>query len=63
MQVNIHKERCIGAGACKEASPSVFDLDEDGCVVLLNECVGSDLEDSVEEAADNCPGGVIEIAD
>ena len=61
MRVGIHQERCIGAGACKEASPRVFDLDEDGFVVLLQSEPSDDLADEVEEAADNCPGGVIEL--
>ena len=61
MRITIHPDRCIGAGACKEASPAVFDLDDDGFVKLLRDAPGDEFDDGVEEAADNCPGGVIEL--
>ena len=63
MRVSIAKERCIGAGACHSSSPMVFDLDADGLVVLLEDSPVPGLHQSVEDAAESCPGGVIEISE
>ncbi|HEY1973984.1 MAG TPA: ferredoxin [Pseudonocardia sp.] len=61
MQVSIEQEKCITAGQCVLAAPAVFDQDDDGIVVLLQESPPADLADSVYEAADLCPAQLIRI--
>lgn len=61
MKVTTHVERCIASGACVMASPQVFDQDEDGIVVLLDETPSEADHESVREAARSCPAMVIDV--
>jgi len=55
MIVHVEKEACIGCGACPSICPEVFEMDEDGLAVALDEHVPADKEESVQEAAESCP--------
>jgi ferredoxin len=61
MKVTTHTERCIASGACVLASPAVFDQDEDGIVMLLDDSPAESEHESVREAARACPATVIEL--
>ena len=62
MHITIDEHRCIGAGQCVLAAPSVFDQrEDDGVVILLNaDPPDSDIDD-VRDAAALCPAAVIEV--
>ncbi|MEU2043002.1 ferredoxin [Nocardia niwae] len=63
MELELDRERCIGAGMCVLTAPGVFDQDTaDGRVVALDPAPGPDLEPAVREAAQVCPSGAITIA-
>lgn len=57
MTVKIN-DSCIACGACESICDAVFSV-EDKAVV--NEAAVADNIDSVQEAADACPVGAIEI--
>lgn len=59
MRVEVAKHKCIGSGACVVACASVFDIGEDGFVVVLDENPEESLREQVEDAADACPAAVI----
>jgi ferredoxin len=46
---------CIGAGQCVITAPSVFDQDEDGIVVVVEERPGEMELPDVRAALDLCP--------
>ncbi|MGH9207289.1 MAG: ferredoxin [Acidimicrobiales bacterium] len=73
MKVWIDQDLCTGDGLCEEIAPAVFTLLDDGLAYVkdqdsvLNEpggsasmaAVPSDLEEAVQEAAEECPGECI----
>ncbi len=75
MKVWIDQDLCTGDGLCEEIAPAVFTLLDDGLAYVKedsevkNEPGGSggmaavpeDLEDSVVEASEECPGECIFI--
>lgn len=61
VKVTTHVDRCIASGACVLASPEVFDQDEDGMVLLLDETPPESEHESVREAARACPAMVIDV--
>jgi ferredoxin len=61
MKVIIDQDICIASGACVLACPEVFQQDEDGLVVLVQDEPPFELEDAVREAMAACPAAVIEI--
>ena len=53
--VEADRELCIGSGNCTETAVGVFELGEDGRVIVVKEQLeDADLE-AVEEAVDLCP--------
>jgi ferredoxin len=63
IKVIVDRDLCQDHGQCVFAAPQVFELDEEGTLVVLQEEVGEDLRDNVEEAADVCPVQAITIED
>jgi ferredoxin len=75
MKVWIDQDLCTGDGLCEEICPSVFTLLDDGLAYVKDAdkvmsdpggaqgvvSVPSELEDSVSEAAEECPGECIFI--
>ncbi len=75
MKVWIDQDLCTGDGLCEEIAPAVFTLLDDGLAYVKDTdkvysdpggsaglaAVPTDLEDSVIEAAEECPGECIFI--
>ncbi len=61
--VHVYADRdvCIGAGMCVLTAGAVFDQDDDGIVVLLDEHPSD--EAAVREAVANCPSGALSLVD
>ncbi len=73
LKIRVDQRRCIGNGVCSEIAPEVFFLGDDDLAypcengrVLCGDAyviVPQHLEDSVLEAAEECPAGCIDIED
>ena len=61
MKIIIDRDLCIGSGTCSEELPEVFELDDEGIAIIKNP-EGAD-DDSILEAAGNCPTEAIILED
>lgn len=61
MKVTVDIDLCIASGACVLACPDVFQQDDDGLVVLVQDEPPSELHDAVREAMAACPAAVIDV--
>ena len=61
IKVVVDRDVCQDHGQCVFAAPQVFELDEEGKLVVLQDEVDESLRDVVEEAADVCPVQAITI--
>jgi ferredoxin len=62
MQIDIDRDRCMGAGQCVRAARAVFgQSEEDGLVVLLDANPPGALRDEVTLAVSMCPTGTIAV--
>ena len=61
MKIKVNIEHCIASGACVLECPKVFQQDELGQVVLLQEEPPEELHESVRRAVAACPTAVFEI--
>ena len=61
MKVKVNNEACIGCGACHQICDKVFDFNDEGYAYAKTQEINSELTDAVQEAADCCPTGAIEI--
>jgi ferredoxin len=61
LRIELLTESCVGAGQCVLAAPAVFDQDEDGVAVLLDEAPDRDEQEAVREAVDLCPSSALRL--
>lgn len=55
MHISVDTQACIGSGQCALALPQVFDQDDDGIVVLLDDRPVEEFRRDVHEAVVRCP--------
>ena len=58
-RISIDRSLCNGHGVCEAIAPEVFELGDDGLVVLR---AALSEDDAVQEACDCCPMGAISIS-
>ncbi|WP_093910003.1 ferredoxin [Streptomyces sp. cf386] len=63
MNIDIDHDRCIGAGQCALAAPSVFTQDDDGFSALIPGREDGAGDPMVREAARACPVSAITVSD
>jgi ferredoxin len=59
MKVRVDVARCESNAICLALAPEVFDLGDDGLVVLRTDEVSGDAMRQVRSAVDACPRAVI----
>ncbi|BCB84344.1 ferredoxin [Phytohabitans suffuscus] len=62
MRVVANPRGCIGAGQCVITAPAVFDQDEDGIVVVVDERPAEAQLEDVRAVLDLCPSQSISLA-
>ena len=60
MKAVIDKELCTGCGLCVDTCPDVFEMPDTVAIVKGSE-IPSDAEESVKQAAADCPVEAIKI--
>ena len=64
MRVIVDEEKCQGHNRCFAIAPELFDVDDYGTAIALNDgVVPAELEDKARLAAANCPEYDITIED
>jgi ferredoxin len=63
MRVIADKDRCEGHGLCATVAPEVFDLDDEGVVVVLTpDLIPADLETKAVSGARSCPVAALDTS-
>ena len=52
-KIYVDEEECIGCDLCSEIVPGVFKLNEEGVPQVI--ASSEELQDSIQEAIDECP--------
>jgi ferredoxin len=61
MKLRIDLEACTGHGRCYSLSPELFDTDDYGHAILLQEDVPEELAEKARLAVANCPERAISL--
>ena len=61
MRIEIDWDACAGTGMCAGFAPSVFALDDEGSLTLLDDQPAEDLRDEVVAAELACPTRAITV--
>ena len=61
--IEVDRERCVGSGSCEALAPDVFEVDDEGVLVVhRSEPAGDELGD-VEDAVQACPTRALSLAE
>jgi ferredoxin len=60
-RISANRDTCQGYGNCVIACPGVFDLDDDGLVMLKRDHADGDEADALRRAVYDCPTDSISI--
>jgi ferredoxin len=63
MKVIADRELCMGNGICEGIHPAVFEVGDDGIVIVHNENIRDEDRELVENAVASCPTQALRLAD
>jgi ferredoxin len=63
MKVTVDRAKCTGLGICEAMAPDVFEVDENGDLVLLTETVSADQLDEARAAVEGCPTEALRLVE
>ncbi|MDT7846734.1 ferredoxin [Streptomyces justiciae] len=63
MKVELEADKCVASGQCVLVAMDVFDQDDDGIAILLEERPGPELLADVKEAVAVCPAAAIRLVE
>ncbi|MFD4602974.1 ferredoxin [Streptomyces sp. NPDC058464] len=63
MKVHVDRDACQVSGLCTGLAPDVFELDERGDLVILDETPPPHQHDDVQEAVRSCPLQALFVTD
>jgi ferredoxin len=55
MRVGVDRDRCVGSGTCEALAPDVFEVDDDGVLVVLRDEPAEGEQADVRGAVSACP--------
>jgi ferredoxin len=61
MKVIVDFTKCTGLGICESIAPELFEVNDNGELVLLRADITNDELESVEEAVAGCPTEALRI--
>ena len=62
-RVQVDRERCVGSGVCESLAPEVFEVDDDGLLVVHREEPDDEQLDDVRDAVQSCPARALALAE
>ena len=62
MKVELEADKCVASGQCVVAAMEVFDQDDDGIVMILNDRPEGADQESARRAAALCPARAISLS-
>lgn len=61
MRIVVDQDKCSALGICESVAPDLFEVQDDGSLVILEEKPGSDMHDVAREAVEGCPTAALTI--
>jgi ferredoxin len=62
-RVAVDRDRCVGSGACEALAPDVFEVDDDGVLVVHRAEPADDELPDVRDAVQACPIQALALVD
>jgi len=63
MKIIVDRAKCTGLGICESLAPDVFEVNEEGELVLISDDVPEGGLDDVKAAIEGCPTEALRLAE
>ena len=63
VKISVKTDACVGAGQCALVAETLFDQDDNGIVILLNDAPDDSEVPAAKKAATLCPARAIALLD
>lgn len=61
MRVCVDNDKCTAHAVCEAIAPEIFEVQDDGGLLILDENPAEELRQRLQESADACPADAIRI--
>lgn len=61
MRIVLDRTRCASLGLCEAHAPEMFEVNDDGELMLLREDIADGELDAVQRAVDSCPTAALRL--
>jgi len=62
-RIEVDRERCVGSGTCEALASDVFEVDDDGVLVVHRPQPSGDELGDVEDAVQACPTRALSLTE
>jgi ferredoxin len=62
-RIEVDRDRCVGSGTCEALAPDIFEVGDDGVLVVLRPEPGEDELSDVRDAVQACPTRALTLLD
>jgi ferredoxin len=63
MRIVVDRDKCTGLGMCEAEAPDLFEVQDDGSLVVLEEKPAEDKRAELEAAVESCPTEALSIVE
>ena len=63
MKAAVDRDKCIGSGMCTTIAPQLFDMDDDGLLIVIKETPAPHEQRSLLDAVACCPVNALSATD
>lgn len=63
MRIVVDRSRCTGLGMCEAEAPELFEVQDDGTLLVLNENPDAAARDAVWAAVEACPTEALSVVE
>jgi ferredoxin len=63
MRIVVDHNKCTGLGMCEAEAPDLFEVQDDGSLIVLEERPAADQREALEAAVEACPTEALSIAE
>ncbi|MEV5302813.1 MULTISPECIES: ferredoxin [Amycolatopsis methanolica group] len=61
MKITVDRNKCTALGICESLAPDLFEVQQDGSLVILSDRPDGGLCDAAREAVEGCPTEALSI--
>jgi ferredoxin len=63
MRIVVDRDKCTGLGMCEAEAPDLFEIDDEGTLVVLDERPEEEQRSALQAAVEACPTEALSIAE